>query len=311
VPSSQGPLIPRRRLGVELRKLREDAKLRLDEVANQLMISNSKLSRLENGQGIPQMRDVRDLINFYQVAGTPLAERLMRWARDGRRQGWWRDYSDVVPDHLDTYLALESGASVIRSFAPNVIPSLLQTDQYARALITELKPIHTDIEVDQLIEISLRRKELLARAEEPLRLLAVLDEAVLRRIVGSKDIMRDQLESLIEFSELSNVTILVLPFEAGAHQAITGMFNVLQFGNDLDRDVVDVESHLGHRYLEHEHDVLLYLRMFDGVSHRSLESEESRDLIRQIIKAYSPSEDAEWETRSSTRGAATQSAADT
>jgi transcriptional regulator with XRE-family HTH domain len=228
VPISQGPLLPRRRLGVELKKLREDAKLRLDDVANQLMISNSKLSRLENGQGIPQLRDVRDLINFYQVAGTPLAERLMRWTREGRRQGWWHDYSNVLDEQTDAYLALESGASVMRTFAPTVLPGLLQTEDYARALLRETKPRHTDKEVDQLVQVRLRRQQLFLHAEEPLRLLAVVDESVLHRVVGSKEVMRHQLETLIELSRLPNVTIQVFPFDAGAHEGMIGTFNVIQ-----------------------------------------------------------------------------------
>ena len=285
MPISQGPLLPRRRLGVELKKLREDAKLRLDDVARDLLISNSKLSRLENGQGIPQLRDVRDLINFYKVAGTPVAERLMRWTREGRRQGWWQDYSNVLDEQTDAYLALESGASVMRSFAPTVLPGLLQTEDYARALLRELKPRLSDREVDELVQIRLRRKELLLHAEEPLRLLAVVDESVLRRVVGSKEVMRHQLETLIELSRLSNVTIQVLPFEAGAHEGMMGMFNVFQFAADIDRDVVDLESHLGDRILEQESHVLLYLRMFDRVSHRSLEPTGSRDFIHQIIQA--------------------------
>ncbi|MGH3669187.1 MAG: helix-turn-helix domain-containing protein [Pseudonocardiaceae bacterium] len=297
MPTSQGPLLPRRRLGVELKKLREEAKLRLDDVASALMISSSKLSRLENGQGIPQQRDVRDLINFYQVADTSLAERLMRLTREGRRQGWWKDYSDVVPEHLDAYLALESGASVIRSFVPTILPGLLQTEDYARALLREVMPRHSYKEVDQLVQIRLRRKQFLLRAEEPLRLLAVVDESVLRRVVGSKDIMRRQFEALTELSELPNVTVQIFPFNAGAHEAMMGSFTVFQFADDVDRDVVDVESHLGDRYLEQESHVLLYLRIFDSVSHRSLEPAPSRDLIRQIIQTYSRSKDGEWEAQ--------------
>jgi transcriptional regulator with XRE-family HTH domain len=289
VPTSQGPLLPRRRLGVELKKLREEARLRLDDVATQLMISNSKLSRLENGQGIPQQRDVRDLINFYEVAGTALAERLMRWTREGRRQGWWKDYPDVVDELLDAYLAMESGASVMRSFAPTVLPGLLQTEAYARALLREIKPRHSDKEVDQLVQIRLRRKELLSRAEEPLRLHAVIDESVLHRVVGSTEIMRLQLAALIESSKPPNVTVQVFPFAAGAHEAMMGMFTVFQFADDIDRDVVDVESHLGYRYLEQESHVLLYLRIFDSVSHKSLEPIPSRDFIHQIAQDYSRS----------------------
>jgi transcriptional regulator with XRE-family HTH domain len=290
VPINQGPLLPRRRLGVELKKLREDAKLRLDDVASNLMISNSKLSRLENGQGIPQQRDVRDLINFYQVGGTPLAERLMRWTREGRRQGWWKDYSDVEDELLDTYLALESGASVLRSFVTTMLPGLLQTEDYARALLRELKPRSTGQEVDQLVQIRLRRKKLLSCTEEPLRLLAVVDESALRRVVGSKDIMRHQLEALVKYSQLPNVTIQIFSFDAGAHEAMVAAFTVFQFSDDIDRDVVDVESHLGDRYLEQESHVLLYLRIFDDVSHKSLEPAASRDFIHQIILRLSPDE---------------------
>ena len=293
VPTGQGPLLPRRRLGVELRKLREEAKLRLDDVATQLMISSSKLSRLENGQGIPQQRDVRDLINFYQVAGTPMAERLMRWTREGRRQGWWMDFSDVVGEALDAYLAMESGASVMRSFAPTILPGLLQTENYARALLRELFPRRSNKDVEQLVKIRLRRKEHLLRADEPLRLLAVIDEATLRRIVGSKDIMREQLEALIKFSRLPNVALQVFPFAAGAHEAMTGMFTVFQFADDIDRDVVDVESHLGDRYLEQESHVLLYLRIFDSVSHRSLDPAASREFIHQVFQIYPTPKDGE------------------
>jgi len=292
VPTSEGPLLPRRRLGDELKTLREQAKLRLEEVATQLMISNSKLSRLETGQGIPQPRDVRDLINLYQVNGTHLAEQLMRWTREGRRQGWWKDYPHGVGEQLDAYLALESGASVMRSFT-TVLPGLLQTEDYARALLRELLPRHPDQEVDQLVQIRLRRKEVLLRAEEPVRLLAVVDESALRRVVGSTDIMCHQLEMLIELSRLPNVVVQVFPFEAGANEAITGMFNIFQFADDIDRDVVTVESHLGHRYLEQESQVLLHLRIFDSVSHRSLEPPASRDLIRQIIQSYPTPEKGE------------------
>ncbi|MGH3785246.1 MAG: helix-turn-helix domain-containing protein [Pseudonocardiaceae bacterium] len=297
MPTSQGPLLARRRLGVELRNLREEAKLRLDDVATQLMISSSKLSRLENGQSIPQQRDVRDLINFYQVAGTPLAERLVRWTREGRRQGWWMDdtTSHVVGEPLDTYLALESGASVMRSFEPAVLPGLLQTADYARALLRELQPRHTDTELDPLVKIRLRRKELLLRTEEPSRLLAVVDECTLRRVVGSKDIMRHQLEALIKFSQRPNVTLQVFPFDAGAHEAMTAKFTVFQFADDLDRDVVHLESHLGDRYLEQESYVLRYLRIFDSVSHRSLEPAASREFIHQTIQVYFTTKDGERE----------------
>ena len=181
MPSPQGPLLPRRRLGAELRRLRGDRTL--DEVAAETLISTSKLSRLENGQGVPQPRDIRDLINFYG-ADRPTADRLRRWMNEGRRQAWWREYSDVLTESADVFLDYESGASVIRTYVPMILPGLLQTEAYAtqHLTMTLLPATRTPEEVKKLVQVRLRRQEiLLERRHARTRLLAVIDEAAVLR----------------------------------------------------------------------------------------------------------------------------------
>jgi len=283
--SAEGPLLPRRRLGVELRKLR--AQQTLEEVADATMISTSKLSRLENGQGAPQPRDIRDLINHYDVDAAT-ADRLRKWTSAGRRQAWWKQYSDVISGPLDAYLDFESGASTIRVYALSVIPGLLQTTAYTNCLLRGIPPTKSPDEIARMIELRQRRQEQLHDAENPTRLISVIDEAVLRRGVGSVTEMQEQLDHLHRMSTMKNVTIQVLPFDAGVHAGLMGMFTVFQFADDIDRDIVDVETHTGSRYLEEQSSVLEYLRMFDAVSHKALDPVESRDALIELKSNLSP-----------------------
>jgi len=291
MPSPQGPLLPRRRLGAELRRLRGDRTL--DEVAAETLISTSKLSRLENGQGVPQPRDIRDLINFYG-AERGVADRIRRYMNDGRRQAWWKEYSSVISDSADTFLDYESGASVIRIYAPMVLPGLLQTASYARKLLTTLYPQYRPEEVDNLVEVRLRRQETVLRSgDDATRLIAVIDEAALRRAsaIGDNDAAREQLAHLHEVSRRRNVSMKILPLDAGLHAGVMGIFTVFQFADDIDRDIVSVETHSGDRYLEEQSSVLEYLRLFDSVSHRALDHAESRDLLNELINAVPHSQE--------------------
>jgi transcriptional regulator with XRE-family HTH domain len=283
MPSPQGPLLPRRRLGAELRRLRGDRTL--DEVAAETLISTSKLSRLENGQGVPQPRDIRDLINFYN-ADRPTAERLRRWMNDGRRQAWWKEYSSVLSESVDTFLDYESGASVIRIYAPMVLPGLLQTEAYARRLLTTLYPQYGPDEIENLVQVRLRRQETVLRDDDDAtRLLAVIDEAAIRRALalGKDEDARDQLVHVREISRRNNVSIRILPLDAGLHAGLMGIFTVFQFADDIDRDVVSVETHSGDRYLEEQSSVLEYLRLFDAVTHRALDNSGSRALLTRLV----------------------------
>ena len=272
MPSAEGPLLHRRRLGTELRLLRGDSTL--DDVAEATLISTSKLSRLENGQGVPQARDIRDLIAHYKVdSGT--ADKLRRWASAGRGQAWWREFSDVLFANLDTYLEYESRASTMRIFAPSVIPGLLQTATYAIELLRGVPPAKSDEQIRRLVEIRERRQTIIMNSDSAARLIIVLDEAVLRRQIGSAEEMVEQLDRLHTLSRKKNVSLLIIPFTAGVHAGLLGAFTVLQYADDIDRDIVAVESHTGERFLEQQSNVLEYLRMFDAISHKALDHDES------------------------------------
>jgi hypothetical protein len=292
MPAPQGPLLPRRRLGAELKGLRGDRTL--DEVAAETLISTSKLSRLENGQGVPQPRDIRDLINYYG-ADRATADRLRRWMNEGRRQAWWREYSDVLTESVDVFLDYESGASVIRIFVPSALPSLVQTQAYATRLVTLANPHLTREEVSKLVQVRLRRQQiLLSDADDATRLLAVVDEAAVQRAAstGTPAEARAQLSHLREVSLRRNVSIRILPLRAGLHPGVFGMFTVFQFSDDIDRDVVGLEMRSGDRYLEEQSSVLDYLRLFDSVTHRALDNAESRELLTRLASAIPDTEDA-------------------
>lgn len=290
MPSPPGPLLPRRRLGAELKRLR--GTLTLEEVAVETLISTSKLSRLENGQGVPQQRDIRDLINFYN-ADRPTAERLRRWMNEGRRQAWWKEFSDVVPESFDPFLDYEAGASVIRSYAPMVLPGLLQTRTYAKQLLTTVLPHRTPEQIDKLVQVRLRRQQiLLDEAESETRLLTVIDEAAITRALatGSVEEGRAQLVHLREVSRLKRISVRILPLHAGLHPGVLGAFNIYQFSDDIDRDIVLVEARSGDRYLEEQSSVLDHLRLFDAVNGRALDNSDSRDLLTQLVEAPHPQE---------------------
>jgi Domain of unknown function (DUF5753)/Helix-turn-helix domain len=283
MPSPQGPLLPRRRLGAELRRLRGDRTL--DEVAAETLISTSKLSRLENGQGVPQPRDIRDLISFYD-ADRSTSERIRRWAADGRQQAWWREYSDVIPDSADVAFDYESGASVIRTYAQLALPGLLQTEAYATRLLTAISPQQTSEQIAKLVRVRLRRQQILSRDEpDATRLLAVIDEAAVLRalMTGTPDEAHDQLVHLREISYRKNVSIRILPVAAGVHAGVMGIFTVYQFSDDIDRDVVLVEARSGDRYLEEHSSVLDHLRLFDAITNRALDDPGSRDLLTRLV----------------------------
>ena len=286
-----GPVVPRRRLAAELRRLRTQAGRTLDEVAEELMISTSKLSRLEKGQGSPQSRDVRDLIRLYEIENTPLAETMMRWVRAARRQGWWHDYSYTssgAMSGMDAHLAYESEASTARVYTIPFLPSLLQTPDYARALYESMEPWRGRAEIDQLIRLRLARLELLNSREdnEPLRLVAISHECCLRQLVGSTDIMREQLRALDGYFDRPNVELRILPFHALPAFTTNCMFAYFEFDDALDRDVVHVETHAGFRYIETTEQVSQYRRHYDDLIRRALIPADSRELVRSTLEAW-------------------------
>lgn len=284
MPVEQNPILPRRRLAQELRRLREEAGRTLEDVSADLLISTSKLSRLENAQGSPQPRDVRDLIKHYGVEDTPLAARLMRWVASARQQGWWADYTPAMERGLDGYVAYESEAAVARVYTIPVLPVLLQTADYARAQYQSMEPWRRIDELAQLVQLRIRRQEALKSREGigPLKLVAITHECALRQWVGTAETMRAQLDHLVERSTEPNIELRVLPFTAQPRYTSTCMYAYFQFSDALDRDVVDIETHAGFRHIETPEIVHQYRRHHDDLREAALTPEQSRALIREV-----------------------------
>ncbi|MGH3997444.1 MAG: helix-turn-helix domain-containing protein [Pseudonocardiaceae bacterium] len=287
----RGPVVPRRRLGAELRMLRDRAGLTIEDVAKELECSISKVSRLETGQGIPKGRDVRDLLDCYGVTDQAKRDRLMRWVRDGQRQGWWHDYSDVlapdpenplVPDNLSRYVALEQDASKVCGFDSTLVHGLLQTEDYARAILNTLSTANREA-TDRLVQLRMRRQDRLYVAEDPLILHLILDEAVLHRRIGGEQVMRGQLKRLVTEAQRPNITVQVLPFSVGTHRSMDGSFVVLAFPDSEDNDLVYLERHLGDLYLEKEHDVAVYEHMFDALVGQCMSPEQSLAFVAKFL----------------------------
>jgi transcriptional regulator with XRE-family HTH domain len=286
---ASGPVGPRRRLGAELRRLRAAAGLHLDQVAVQLQCSTSKISRLETGKGVPKPGDVRELMRIYGVAADTERDMLMRLVRESRTEGWWESYTDgVAPEKfvLDVqarYTALETEASAIRSYDPAVLHGLLQVPPYTRAVMRLLLPRHSTQEIEQLVELRARRQEVLTVRDPPLELSVVLDEAVLRRAVGGREVMAEQLDGLLRTAELPSVSLHVLPFSAGLHRVQIGRFDILEFRDETVPDVVYIEGHAGETYLEGESDVDLYKDVLSDAIDHALPPEASRAVIARYL----------------------------
>jgi transcriptional regulator with XRE-family HTH domain len=286
-----GPLGPRRGIATTVKKLREDSGKNLAEVAKDLMISTSKLSRLENAQGKPLPRDIRDIISYYEIEGTPLADRLRRWVYAAQETGWWTDFDDEVLGPvlgelgLDTHLAYEAEASVERTYTLPFLPALLQTPDYARAIFRNMERRSED-EIDQLVGLRVRRQEALSHREglPPLRLVAVTHESTLLQAVGSPEILREQLGGLLKWSEAENVTLHVLPFTAKPVLTMTCMYAYFEYqdDNDLEQDVVHIETHAGWRSIENPDKVAEYRKAHDALIEASLSEDDSRALIRSL-----------------------------
>lgn len=290
---ASGPVGPRRRLGAELRRLRTGAGLHLDDVARELRVSTSKISRLETGKGVPKSTDVRALMHLYGVSAAPERQMLLRLVQESRTEGWWEPYTEgVAPERffLDApgrYAALETDAVALRAFDLSVVNGLLQTEEYARAVLSVELPHHSAQEIDQLVELRGRRQEALRRPD-PLRLSVVVDESVLVRVVGGHDVMAAQLDHLLELVDLSNVDVRVLPFEAGLRRAHMGTFSILEIPRDLGSAVVYVEGHAGETFLEAGPDVQLYADVFDDALGRSLDPAASREAVRRCLDRHAP-----------------------
>ncbi|UUU33195.1 helix-turn-helix domain-containing protein [Streptomyces sp. CA-210063] len=281
--SNVNPTVRRRRLGMELRRLREQKGMTAEEVAERLLVSQSKISRLENGRRSISQRDVRDLCGVYEVEDQRLVDSLMQMAKDSRQQGWWHAFGDVP---YSVYIGLETDAASLRVYDPQVVPGLLQTRPYAEALIAGALPETTPGDIDRRVQVRLRRQERISAPESPLRLWTVLDEAALRRVVGNRSLMREQLEYLVEQSQLPHVTVQVIPFDLGAHPGLNGQYAILEFPDASDSSVVYIEGVTSDLYLEKPTDVQKYSVMYEHLRAQALNVDQSRQFIAGIAKEY-------------------------
>ncbi|MFJ2761824.1 helix-turn-helix domain-containing protein [Streptomyces prasinus] len=281
--SNVNPTVRRRRLGQELRRLRELKGMTAEEVAERLLVSQSKISRLENGRRSISQRDVRDLCGVYEVEDQRIVESLMQMAKDSRQQGWWHAFGDIP---YSVYIGLETDAESLRVYEPQIITGLLQTGAYAEAIIRGGSPEASEQENDKRVEVRLRRQSRITAETDPLRLWVVLDEASLRRVVGSRQIMREQLEHVMELSQQPHITVQVLPFEVGAHSGINGQYSILEFADAADSSVVYIEGVTSDLYLEKPHDVQKYTVMYEHLRAQALNVEQSRQLIERLAKEY-------------------------
>ncbi len=302
MPDVRSPTLRRRELGVRLRSMRFDHGFTVEQVAEQLLCSPSKVSRMETGQRAATLRDVRDLCRIYGVTDQAEITRLMDLAREGKQQAWWQPY-DL--DYFATYVDLEQAATGLSYYHTTVMPGLLQTVDYARAMFAWSLPTghpagyfaehpqqrrdhlieYTPERRDQLIDVRLRRqRQLLTRDPAP-DLVAVLDEAVLHRVVGGPAIMGAQLRHLVEASLMPNLALQVIPFAAGAHPAMDNIFTILEF-DDTAPSVVYVEGLMGWLYLEREQEVARYRQVLEHLRSIALPPQETIELITEMGARY-------------------------
>lgn len=275
------PTVRRRRLGAELRRLRLASGLTSMQVAERLLISQPKISHLENGRRAIKPRDVRDLCGLYGVTDRQVVDALMRMATEADRQGWWVACGEVP---YAVYIGLETEASSIRSYEPLVIPGLLQTPAYARAVMEETIPQATADQIAMLREVRLRRQSRAHHPARPFRLWVVLDESALRRVVGSPELMRDQLEYLNRLGGQPRITVQVLPHSVGAHPGISGQFSILEFPDAPGAGTVYLERFTSDLYLEKRSDVQQYSILYDHLQAQALSPERTRHFISRAAQ---------------------------
>lgn len=277
------PTVTRRLLSAELRKLREHAHLTLDDVAQQLEWSESKVSRIENASWKRlSATDLRALLAVYKMPKDQV-DKLVAVARTARKRGWWHIYGDAVPAWFETYVGLEGAAHTLSNYEAEIVPGLLQTDAYARAVYKREMLTEDDAAVQREVEVRMDRQRLLTDPNPP-TLWAILNEAVLHRQVGGEHVMRKQLRRLVDAAKLPNVTLQVLPFSTGAHPAMDEPFMLLGFDEPALNDLVYLEHQTGSLYLEKPRELERYTLVFDRLRADALGVEASLNLIERLAK---------------------------
>lgn len=269
-------------LGGHLRRLREASGITREAAGDRIRASSSKISRLELGRVSSKERDVADLITLYGVTDVAEREILLTLARQANAPGWWREYGDVLPNWFETYLGLEQAASVIRTYEPQLVPGLLQTEDYARAIML-LRHLHVSHgEIERRVALRMARQAFLSQPGAP-DLWVALDEAALRRPLGDQKVQQAQLLHLIEMAQRSNITLQIVPFDVGAHAAIGGPFTILRFSEPDLPDVVYLEHLTSALYLDKKRDIVEYLAIMDNLCIQAEPPTDTLSLLRKVI----------------------------
>lgn len=270
--------VPQRRLARVLRRLREDANLTIEQVAEKLDLSQSTVSRMETAQVGVRPNDLRPLLDIYGVGGVQRDE-LLQLARERRQQAWWNRYKDLQSVGL---ASLERGTNSILQWSALLVPGLLQTEAYARAILGDTLPERSP-DIERRVEFRLKRQELLSDPRAP-QFRVVLDEAILKRPIGGLSLMCQQLQHLVDEASKPNITLQVLPFGARVHGGLDGEFTILQYPDPADPDVVYLETAAGQRYDESGDVARRYNLIFDRLQEAALEPEESVRALTDAIQ---------------------------
>jgi len=279
----QGPTVPRMLVGIELHRFREAAGITPEQAAYEIRASRSKISRMENGLVRFKERDVTDLLTLYGITDEQIRDRLVTLARQANTPGWWSKYGDIMADWFESYLGLETAASVIRTFELQFVHGLFQTEDYARAVTLLGHTAAPADEIDRRVSLRLKRQDLLTSTNPP-QVWSVLDEGALRRPVGGRQVMQAQLSRLAEVARLRHVTIQVVPFDRGGHAAAGGSFTVLRFSEPEVPDVVYLEQLTSALYLDKLEDVDHYLEVMNHLSTEALTPAQTVKFITELIR---------------------------
>lgn len=277
------PTVRRRRLGSELRRLREEAKLKHEDAMTHLGCSQGKISQIERGRTGIKKLELQGLLDFYKVDPTT-ADELLELRTQASRRTWWQEFSTALPEGFGTYVDLESEASSAQVHENLLIPGILQTEDYMRSLVASNLPECTSAEIDHLVALRLARRQAITRAEAPLQLWIVLDEAALQRPVGGCSVMRTQLDYLVEACHSPTHSIQVLPFNTGAYAGMRGAFSVFEFPHPADPEVVYVDCPAGNIYLEEAWQIREHKRQFSHLQVAALDQPSTVRLIQRTMK---------------------------
>ncbi len=277
----QTPTVRLRRLAAELRSLRASSGLTRETIVERTGINAATLYRIEHGRVRPQTRTLRTLLDLYGADQEQQAE-LVALLRDARQRGWLHAFQSELPEHYTTYIGFEGEADSVWDYESLFLPGLLQTEDYARAVIRGGLPNASREEVERRVEVRMERQALL-RNDSALNLWSIVDEAALRREVGGREVMQAQFRYLMEASELPHVTFQVIPFAAGAHPGMPGSFILLEFGDAAIPDVIYVDTMAGELFLEEEADVRRYRLVFEHLRAVAASPEASLSLVTAAI----------------------------